>query len=137
MLFMTGYAFNAAVGNNYLEPGMAIIAKPFAADKLAHHVQKIIRTKLAPPSKQTETRLPGALAACRFRSLYEHLRVAAATKRGISSFFQNPFGNITRIPRLSLRKCGAKAERSSMNGLIYLIGLIVVIMAILSFLGLR
>jgi hypothetical protein len=31
----------------------------------------------------------------------------------------------------------AGTERNSMNGLIYLIGLIVVIMAILSFLGLR
>jgi hypothetical protein len=116
---------------------MAIITKPFAADKLAHHVQKIIRTKACPAFEINRDPLARPLAACRFRSLYEHLRVAAATKMVISSFFQNTFGNITRIPRLSLRKCGAKAEVSSMNGLIYLIGLIVVIMAILSFLGLR
>lgn len=40
VLFMTGYAFNAAVGNNYLEPGMAIITKPFAADKLARQFRR-------------------------------------------------------------------------------------------------
>jgi hypothetical protein len=35
------------------------------------------------------------------------------------------------------RDSGRKSWRQHMNGLIYLIGLIVVIMAILSFLGLR
>lgn len=59
VLFMTGYAFNAPVGNNYLDPGMAIITKPFASDKLARQVQTIIRTKLGSPGKQTESRLPG------------------------------------------------------------------------------
>ncbi|MDB6009938.1 MAG: hybrid sensor histidine kinase/response regulator, partial [Gammaproteobacteria bacterium] len=29
MLFITGYAENAAVGNGHLEPGMAILTKPF------------------------------------------------------------------------------------------------------------
>ncbi|WP_424630700.1 PAS domain-containing protein [Bradyrhizobium sp. SYSU BS000235] len=59
VLFMTGYAFNAAVGNGYLEPGMAIITKPFAADKLAGHVENIIKRKLVAPATQAESRLPG------------------------------------------------------------------------------
>jgi len=59
VLFMTGYAFNAAVGNNYLEPGMAIITKPFAADKLARSVQNILKMKRVLPVEQAESRLPG------------------------------------------------------------------------------
>ena len=30
ILFITGYAENAVVGNGHLEPGMAVLAKPFA-----------------------------------------------------------------------------------------------------------
>lgn len=32
VLFMTGYAHNAAVGNGLLEPGMEFITKPFAIE---------------------------------------------------------------------------------------------------------
>ena len=42
VLFMTGYAENAAVGNGLLEPGMEIITKPFAIDKLANRMRSII-----------------------------------------------------------------------------------------------
>jgi PAS domain S-box-containing protein len=42
ILFVTGYAHNAAVGNGLLEPGMDIITKPFAIDKLATRIRSII-----------------------------------------------------------------------------------------------
>jgi hypothetical protein len=48
-----------------------------------------------------------------------------------------PSGAVTGTPACSRDYRCAGTERNSMNGLIYLIGLIVVIMAILSFLGLR
>jgi PAS domain S-box-containing protein len=47
VLFMTGYAFHAAAGNWQLEPGMEIINKPFAIDKLASRVQAIIGSQLS------------------------------------------------------------------------------------------
>ena len=42
MLFITGYAKNAAIGNGYLEPGMHVLTKPFAMDKLASRIRAII-----------------------------------------------------------------------------------------------
>jgi len=42
ILFVTGYAHNAAVGNGLLEPGMEIITKPFTIDKLASRVRMIV-----------------------------------------------------------------------------------------------
>jgi nitrogen-specific signal transduction histidine kinase/ActR/RegA family two-component response regulator len=43
VLFMTGYAHNAAVGNgSALEPGMEIISKPFALDTLAKKIRAMI-----------------------------------------------------------------------------------------------
>lgn len=45
VLFMTGYAYNAAVGNGLLEPGMEIINKPFAIETLASRVQAIIASQ--------------------------------------------------------------------------------------------
>ena len=42
VLFITGYANNAAIGNGYLEPGMHVLTKPFAMDKLASKIQAII-----------------------------------------------------------------------------------------------
>ena len=44
VLFVTGYAENAVVGNGHLEPGMQIITKPFAIDALANRVQDMIDT---------------------------------------------------------------------------------------------
>jgi signal transduction histidine kinase/CheY-like chemotaxis protein len=41
-LFITGYAENAAISNGHLEPGMHVLAKPFAMDKLAARVRAII-----------------------------------------------------------------------------------------------
>jgi len=42
VLFITGYATNAAIGNGQLEPGMHVLTKPFAVEKLALRVQSII-----------------------------------------------------------------------------------------------
>ena len=42
ILFITGYAENAVVGNGHLEPGMAVLAKPFAMSSLANKVRDIL-----------------------------------------------------------------------------------------------
>jgi nitrogen-specific signal transduction histidine kinase len=42
VLFITGYAENAAVGNGHLEAGMEILAKPFAMSTLANKVREMI-----------------------------------------------------------------------------------------------
>jgi PAS domain S-box-containing protein len=42
VLFMTGYAENATRSAGFLEPGMAMITKPFAMDALATRVQDIL-----------------------------------------------------------------------------------------------
>jgi PAS domain S-box-containing protein len=42
VLFITGYAENAAIGNGHLEPGMHVLTKPFAMEKLASRVKAII-----------------------------------------------------------------------------------------------
>ncbi len=42
VLFMTGYAENAALASGFLEPGMALITKPFAMDILATRIREII-----------------------------------------------------------------------------------------------
>jgi CheY-like chemotaxis protein len=42
VLFITGYAENALIGNGILEPGMHVLTKPFALDDLAHRIRAII-----------------------------------------------------------------------------------------------
>jgi CheY-like chemotaxis protein len=42
VLFMTGYAENAAMASGFLEDGMEMITKPFAMDALATRVREII-----------------------------------------------------------------------------------------------
>jgi DNA-binding LytR/AlgR family response regulator len=42
VLFITGYAENAVVGNGHLEPGMQVITKPFAMEALASKVRDMI-----------------------------------------------------------------------------------------------
>ena len=42
VLFMTGYAENAAFAAGFLEPGMMMITKPFAMEVLATRIRKII-----------------------------------------------------------------------------------------------
>ncbi|RZL61262.1 MAG: response regulator [Variovorax sp.] len=43
VLFMTGYAENATLANGFLQPGMEMITKPFAMEKLASKVLKMLR----------------------------------------------------------------------------------------------
>ena len=42
VLFITGYAENAAVGNGHLEPGMHVLTKPFAMEALASRIRNIL-----------------------------------------------------------------------------------------------
>ena len=42
VLFITGYAHNAAVGNGLLKPGMQMITKPFAIETLASRIRQMI-----------------------------------------------------------------------------------------------
>ena len=42
VLFITGYAENAAVGNGHLAPGMAVMTKPFAVNILAARIKEMI-----------------------------------------------------------------------------------------------
>jgi CheY-like chemotaxis protein len=42
ILFMTGYAANAAISGGFLEPGMEMITKPFAIDALAQRIRQMV-----------------------------------------------------------------------------------------------
>jgi two-component SAPR family response regulator len=42
VLFITGYAHNAAVSNDLLAPGMQMITKPFALETLAERIRDMI-----------------------------------------------------------------------------------------------
>ncbi|TPM90635.1 PAS domain-containing sensor histidine kinase [Mesorhizobium sp. B2-1-3A] len=43
ILFITGYAENAAVGNGHLAPGMHVLTKPFVMEKLAAKITDMLR----------------------------------------------------------------------------------------------
>jgi len=45
VLFMTGYAENAALASGFLEPGMSMITKPFAMEVLATRIRDIIENR--------------------------------------------------------------------------------------------
>jgi PAS domain S-box-containing protein len=45
VLFITGYAENAAITNGHLEPGMDVMSKPFSMDKLAARIRSIIEAR--------------------------------------------------------------------------------------------
>lgn len=42
VLFITGYAENAVIGNRQLDPNMALLTKPFAMDALAVKVREML-----------------------------------------------------------------------------------------------
>ncbi|HEX8555344.1 MAG TPA: PAS domain-containing protein [Sphingomonas sp.] len=42
VLFITGYAENAAIGNGHLDPGMELLTKPFTLEDLARRVRDLI-----------------------------------------------------------------------------------------------
>jgi hypothetical protein len=44
VLFVTGYAENAAIGNGHLDPGMQVLTKPFQMTALALRVREIIES---------------------------------------------------------------------------------------------
>lgn len=44
VLFITGYAENAVIGNGPLEPGMHVLTKPFAMETLASRIKDLIGT---------------------------------------------------------------------------------------------
>jgi PAS domain S-box-containing protein len=48
VLFMTGYAENAAMAPGMLEPGMALITKPFALEVLAARVRELLGAEAIP-----------------------------------------------------------------------------------------
>jgi hypothetical protein len=41
-LFITGYAENSAIGNCMLEPGMAVMTKPFVMATLGNRIRDLI-----------------------------------------------------------------------------------------------
>jgi signal transduction histidine kinase len=43
VLFITGYAENALVGNGHLEKGMHVLAKPFEVERLANKISELIK----------------------------------------------------------------------------------------------
>jgi len=42
VLFITGYAENAALGNGVLDPSMQVLTKPFALDVLASKIRMMM-----------------------------------------------------------------------------------------------
>ena len=42
VLFITGYAENAVVGNGHLEPGMQVLVKPFPMEALANRIRDLM-----------------------------------------------------------------------------------------------
>ena len=45
VLFITGYAENAVIGDGHLEPGMHVLTKPFAIETLASRIRDLIGTQ--------------------------------------------------------------------------------------------
>lgn len=46
VLFITGYAENAVLNNGYLDPGMAVLTKPFSMDTMAERIRSMIEAGL-------------------------------------------------------------------------------------------
>ncbi len=45
VLFITGYAENAVVGNGHLDPGMHVMTKPFAMEALGSRIRELIKAR--------------------------------------------------------------------------------------------
>jgi hypothetical protein len=54
VLFVTGYAENAAVDGDQLETGMAVLLKPFGINNFTHKVAEILALGFAHINAQTE-----------------------------------------------------------------------------------
>jgi two-component SAPR family response regulator len=48
ILFVTGFAENAAVGNGHLAPGMAVMTKPFVMTELGNKIVEILEPSAGP-----------------------------------------------------------------------------------------
>jgi signal transduction histidine kinase/PAS domain-containing protein/CheY-like chemotaxis protein len=46
VLFITGYADNAVIGNGHLDPGMAVLTKPFPVEALTARVSEILNPRV-------------------------------------------------------------------------------------------
>ena len=73
MLFITGYAENAAVGNGHLAPGMQVLTKPFLVAALANAHPRHDRDVRPPRCPAAHGRLTAAAAP------------AALTRRGAAA----------------------------------------------------
>ncbi len=51
VLFITGYAENALLGKGKLEPGMAVMTKPFAMDDMASRICSMIEAGAEQPRR--------------------------------------------------------------------------------------
>lgn len=49
VLFITGYAENAVLNNGYLEPGMAVLTKPFSMDAMAERIRSMVEASSQQP----------------------------------------------------------------------------------------
>jgi CheY-like chemotaxis protein len=54
VLFITGYAENAVVGNGHLAPGMAVLTKPFSVETMTARIRSLIESQ-----PQEDTMPPG------------------------------------------------------------------------------
>ncbi|MGH1588024.1 ATP-binding protein [Methylobacterium phyllosphaerae] len=52
VLFITGYAENALLGNGHLAPGMAVVTKPFSVDTIAERIRSMIENARSPELKR-------------------------------------------------------------------------------------
>jgi CheY-like chemotaxis protein len=43
VLFITGYAENAVIGNGHLDKGMQVIAKPFEMNALVRKIRELVK----------------------------------------------------------------------------------------------
>jgi CheY-like chemotaxis protein len=57
VLFITGYAQNAAIGNGLLEPGMAMLSKPFALEALGAKIRTMLGASEETPGLKPSNKL--------------------------------------------------------------------------------
>ncbi len=80
VLFITGYAENAVLGNGYLEPGMQVLTKPFVMEALASRIKELIGRQ-----NPDESPLPRFCAGCLRRHPGNSIGPARRSGRGAAS----------------------------------------------------
>jgi CheY-like chemotaxis protein len=63
VLFITGYAENAVIGDGSLKPGMHILTKPFSLETLGWLVREIIAASALSPPDRPPSCPPGSTSA--------------------------------------------------------------------------